>query len=154
MKGADFYLNNNYLVPEQEYSAGRYEFVGVESINYSLGVVTLRSNLVNTYDTAQSVQLVRVPTYQSAVVTDTLTCSPWNGSSGGILALFVNDTLELKGPIDVTGKGFRGVDTTVYTGICDSVPGQRNYLIDATDSAGLKGEGMIWSYYGSYARGY
>ncbi len=94
-----------------------------------------------------------MPTYQYAIVTDTLTCYPWDGSKGGILALFVNDTLNIESIISVTVKGFRGADTTVYTGGCLQLQGRRNYSGSATDSAGLKGEGMIRSNF-DLIRGY
>ena len=51
--------------------------------------------------------MIRVPEYNKAIVRDELTCPPWNGTTGGILAFSAN-CLRLEGHINVAGKGFRG----------------------------------------------
>jgi hypothetical protein len=57
------------------------------------------------------VQLVTVPVYDSAEVNIfnmPLTCEPWNGSTGGVLAFEVRLAFDLAGIIDISGKGFNG----------------------------------------------
>ncbi|MEP6512620.1 MAG: hypothetical protein ABJA79_02030, partial [Parafilimonas sp.] len=54
------------------------------------------------------VQLIRVPYYVNANITSTLKCKAWNGKTGGVAALIVQNTLELNNAIDVSGLGFTG----------------------------------------------
>ena len=60
------------------------------------------------YTPSGNVQLIKVPAYNDADVTATLKAQEWNGSTGGVLVLFVADTLYLHANIDVSGTGFRG----------------------------------------------
>jgi gliding motility-associated-like protein len=88
-------------------SAGNYEF------NYILAktgnLVTLKNKLLRTYEIpAGKVQLIRVPYYNNIIVSNTLTCDPWDGSKGGVLVFNVKDTVTLNAGINVKGKGFRG----------------------------------------------
>ncbi|MGZ3932656.1 MAG: hypothetical protein ACXVP0_15420, partial [Bacteroidia bacterium] len=53
-------------------SAGLYEFNYIGAINGSS--VTLTCPVINTYNTGGGVQLVKVPVYTSATITNTLTC--------------------------------------------------------------------------------
>ncbi len=88
-------------------NAGNYEFNYVKS--KSGNNIELKNNLTRQYDILNGkVQLIRVPYYDKANVTNTLTCLPWDGSKGGVLAFIVKDTLELHANLDVTGKGFSG----------------------------------------------
>jgi gliding motility-associated-like protein len=88
-------------------NAGNYEFNYVKS--KSGNNIELKNVLIRNYDIpVGKVQLVRVPYYQSANVTSTLTCQPWNGSSGGIVVLNARDSVILNANIDVSGKGFLG----------------------------------------------
>ena len=52
-------------------------------------------------------QLIRVASYENAVVNNTLTADPWDPvtNTGGVVALFVKEKITLNAPIDVTGKG-------------------------------------------------
>lgn len=94
-------------------------------------------------------QLIKVADYDSAIVKDRLTAPAWDSASGtgGVVALYVRGRLQLEADIDVTGKGFKGAvpfPTDTYAGGCysDAVRFQeRNFLLNANDTAGLKGEG-------------
>ncbi len=88
-------------------NAGKYEMNYVDQIVGNQ--VQLKNFLINDYDLPDGrVQLIRVPFYQSATVTDTLTCLPWDGRKGGVLVLNVGTSLTLNSAIDVSRKGFRG----------------------------------------------
>ena len=53
--------------------------------------------------------MIRVPQYYNATITGTVTAIPWDGISGGIVALDVAGTLNFNGrAIDVSDRGFRG----------------------------------------------
>lgn len=72
--------------------------------------VVLRHRMLVGYDAQASLQLVRMPSYASARVATTLTCAPWNGRTGGVLAITVRDTVWLEADVDASGLGFRGGD--------------------------------------------
>ncbi len=95
-------------------NAGNYEFNYVKSKTGN--IIELKNTITRQYDLpGGKVQLVRVPYYQNATVTSTLTCLPWDGSKGGVLVLNVQDTVNLNANIDVSGKGFRGGNDPVTT---------------------------------------
>src|SRR5262249_51480503 len=55
-------------------------------------------------------QAVVVPQYAGVTLpaTATLTAPPWNGTTGGILALASSGPVTVGGAITMTGRGFRG----------------------------------------------
>lgn len=148
MKGADFHKDSHIYTGML--TTGRYEFIAIQSITFNQ--VKFRSNFINNYNANQAVQLVRVPYYKYAKITSTLSCNAWNGQTGGILALMAEDSIEFSADIDVSAKGFRGGNATSGSSICYQFPTQENYLIGASDSAGLKGEGIVDTFY-PYKRG-
>lgn len=63
----------------------------------------------NNYDPANGrVQLVRVYTGTDETVSATLSATPWNGTTGGVVAIELSGTLTLNADIDVSEQGFRG----------------------------------------------
>jgi len=102
-------------------NAGNYEFVTATG-PVSGGLVPILGagsggGLVFGYDaTAASAtagqstyQVVLVPQYITATLSSTVTALPWNGSTGGILALDIGSALSLGGAtVSVDGMGFRG----------------------------------------------
>lgn len=99
-------------------NAGRYEYavatgpISGGAIPISQGTTySYRSAAADTVNGKRSYQVVRVPQYTSAAISGTLTtAAQWNGSSGGIVAVDVKDTLTFNpgSAIDVNGLGFRG----------------------------------------------
>lgn len=87
--------------------AGNYEYSKVKSI---IGNTTLELQypLVRSYDTYGKVQVIRVPQYVNPIISSTLTCQPWNGSTGGVLAIDATGSIDLQSGIDVSTTGFRG----------------------------------------------
>lgn len=55
-----------------------------------------------------SVQLVRVQTGVNISISNTVTCPPWNGSTGGIVVIESSNSIILNNDINVDGMGFRG----------------------------------------------
>ena len=106
-------------------SAGLYEVFRVGGVDQASGRIQLAPGcaLRNPYATAGKAQLVRVPRYRKVTVQPAkdatargiLTASPWNGSTGGVLALHA-DTISVDGEIDVSGTGFRGGRSNAGTG--------------------------------------
>jgi|GEM_PF-7129592 len=91
-------------------SAGNYELGIIATIDGT--TITLRDLLVRRYDPAGAVQLVRVPHYKDIIVTGNLTAPPWNGRTGGVIALDASGTVTLRADIDAAGIGFGGGRTT------------------------------------------
>ncbi|MDZ4705256.1 MAG: PKD domain-containing protein [Saprospiraceae bacterium] len=122
--------------------AGRFEKAAIASL--SGNTVFFQNALVNTYHTGGIVQLVYVPVYENATVTGTLSAAPWNGQTGGILALEVSGTLTLQADLDVSGKGFRGGIAEITTANnCSWLVSINGYAYGPNDWRGAaKGEGI------------
>jgi hypothetical protein len=86
-------------------TSGNYEFNRVKSV--SGNTLELQFSLQRKYTVEGKIQLVRVPEYENATV-GAVTCAPWDGTTGGVLALEVKNVLELVDNPNVQGKGFRG----------------------------------------------
>ncbi len=139
-------------------TAGYYEYV-VATGAVSGGAVPIAgegpgSGLLNTYVQAaystqgqRTYQVVRVPQYQTATVTGTITAAPWNGSSGGIVAIEVVGQLTFSGGgINVDGQGFRGGGGQQLQGQSGAGLLNTDYRTLATYAAnGNKGEGVAGS---------
>lgn len=107
-------------------SAGNYEYNYVASITGN--TIALRNKFLRTYEIPNGVvQLIRVPYFTSYSNTDVLTCLPWDGKKGGVLAMIVADTLRLNNNIDLTGKGFFG-GQVVNSNLNSTNCAQNNYF--------------------------
>lgn len=121
--------------------AGNYEFGNILTVNGNQ--ITLVNTIQRTYTISGLVQLIRVPQYSGNVhAIDTgVTCLPWNGTIGGVIAFEASGTVTLNADIDASNKGFRaGVanDNSPYT--C----GQQDYFYPSTSPyGGRKGEGIF-----------
>ncbi|MBL0174568.1 MAG: hypothetical protein IPP94_04750 [Ignavibacteria bacterium] len=117
--------------------AGQYEIVTIQGVVGN--TIQLKYSLLNSYDPKKNVQLVSLPSYPSASISGLVSAKPWDGSSGGVIAMDVADTLFLSGTIDASGAGFRGGRTSVnkptYT--------MHEYAFAwSTAKGGAKGEGI------------
>jgi gliding motility-associated-like protein len=120
---------------------GLSEFLIIESINAGAKNVVFTSIILNNFDVSGIVQLVRVPFYNSATVTSTLTCQPWDSvtKTGGVLTMIIGRTLSLDADIDVSGKGFKGGKTSPGDGLCST--GLNNFgYPESNPNSGYKGE--------------
>lgn len=90
-------------------NCGNWEVVQVSSVSGS-NTINLDCALQNNYTANGRVQVVRIPRYTSLTVPNstTLTCDPWSGTIGGILAVEVINNTTVNGTIDAEGVGFRG----------------------------------------------
>jgi len=154
-RGASIYLGGSpELIGtiENMNNTGKYALIYIDTVEYDNNLVIFNSTLpgVAPLRAGESAQLVTVPRYKNALVTNTLSCKEWDPGTGtgGVLALLVNSTLDLQADIDVSEKGFRGADPGVekYEGSCSSAdPGYSKglFTLSAKDSAGFRGEGVI-----------
>ena len=104
-------------------NAGNFEFVtATNAVATTGGALTFSGTgptggLLNTYTQAayvagtqgqRSFQVIRVPQYTSATLASGLTAMPWNGATGGVVAIDVASQLTLGGTVSLDGEGFRG----------------------------------------------
>ncbi|MEO6490177.1 MAG: gliding motility-associated C-terminal domain-containing protein [Ferruginibacter sp.] len=122
-------------------SAGNYQFNSISA--KSGNKITLRNIITRSYEIPDgAVQLIRVPFLKSAAFPGGLTCLPWDGSKGGVLAVIAENGLNSYAEIEVSGKGFKGGQGyygTFNSGTCF----ENNYnYSSATLLAGFKGESI------------
>ena len=125
--------------------------------NYELGTVCdVRGDsvflvylLLNSYDVTGKVQLVRIPQYYSATVTDTLKAASWNNvtGTGAVLAISVQEDLTLNERIYADSTGFRGGSYRGSGTGCSNSPGANLYAYNGaaapTQDGAYKGEGVV-----------
>ncbi|MBA2422953.1 MAG: hypothetical protein H0V61_06980, partial [Chitinophagales bacterium] len=119
--------------------AGNWEFATIAAITGN--DIIISADLVNTYTaTNGKVQIVSVPSYCSVTITDTLSCQPWDGLTGGVLAFISGGTVTMNADINVSGKGFRpGPTCNNGTLNCSNT----GYFYNPDNClAGWKGEGI------------
>jgi uncharacterized repeat protein (TIGR01451 family) len=136
-------------------SAGRYEFVrATNSVPTTGGTLTLvganGGGLTRSYfynppsDTGyrQTFQVIRVPQYDEATISGTVTAASWNGATGGVVVMDVARRLTFSGgTITASALGFRGGGGRVLTGGTGS---NADYATSASNGAnGSKGEGIV-----------
>jgi gliding motility-associated-like protein len=123
-------------------SAGLYERAMIDFVDVGNKKLFLRHKLVNTYDVAGAVQVVTVPQYTNIDIIGTLQGKPFDGQTGGIIALEATGTVTVQGIIDASGIGFRG--GKVNTNVPCSSNEASNFAYDiALNNAGQKGEGIF-----------
>jgi uncharacterized repeat protein (TIGR01451 family) len=139
----------------QTIESGQLEYVSVVSTNGN--VIHIRGagtggGLLHPYQTRDAntetgqyrFQVIRVPQYSSATMGGSLTAAPWNGSSGGVLAIDVAGQLTLSGTVDVSGLGFRGAGGRQLRSTSGDFGEPIEYRIlagDGVDNDAGKGEG-------------
>jgi hypothetical protein len=135
--------------PSYPSNVGKYAFFIINEIVEPLRqVVVINSHLKDFIPMAEGevIQLVKVKSYRRAEVTNTLTAKEWDGSTGGIVAMFVQRTLRLDADIDVSGTGLLGaVEDQDYTGTCsvtDTVTYDSMFYHTSNVLGGKKGEGI------------
>ncbi len=108
MKGASIDTTNtsNFGTITSYNDAGNYETLVISAITST--TITFTNPILRTYNTTGLLQLVKVPVYNNVNVTGLLTCTPWNGSVGGVLVFEATGNVALNANIDVTGRGFLG----------------------------------------------
>lgn len=134
-------------------NAGNYEFNYVKS--KSGNVIELKNTIIRQYDIPDGkVQLIRVPYYDIANITNTLTCPAWDGSKGGVLVLNAKNKVTLNANIDVTGKGFTGGKSPNSNNLSWSCSSVNYYYPAGSKEAAAKGEGIaVISTDRTYGRG-
>lgn len=117
--------------------AGNYEINIISQKNGN--EIVLQNRIEREYDYEGALQLVRVPSYNNFIINKPLTCEPWNGETGGVLAFFAQKA-TLQADIDISGKGFR---RGLPQGKTDVFRDYTDYFYDNySNYAAEKGEGI------------
>ena len=130
--------------------AGLFEFARLATVTGSTFTLTLP--LANGYSSGATrrAQVCTIPEFQNASVFNggALSGTPWNGETGGLVALFAQN-LAIDGPVTADGIGFRGgEESSGEDGGEDRVA-----LETDADAGGGKAEGLDRSGYGRFGRG-
>jgi hypothetical protein len=161
MTGATMQMNPGYLTnPLGKYkdewrNVGNYEILQVdEVITGANNYIVFTDDHINLYEDGEKIQLVRLVEGDNVTVTANVTAKPWDGTTGGIIAIIGMDSVKLDANLDAAGLGFRGAAVPVenYTQGCRknkiSKPG--NEILDTLyfdkyhlNRSGNKGEGII-----------
>lgn len=129
-------------------NAGNYEIATVcHVVGDSVFMVYV---LLNDYTVSGKVQLVKIPQYINADITDTLKPAPWNNTTGtgGVLAISVEEDLILNAPVYADSSGYRGGEYRLSDGTCGNLfpPAATDYAYNANNLApqdgAFKGEGV------------
>ncbi len=122
-------------------STGLYEKVAVLAVS---GNQITTTKLINDYQIEGKVQIVSIPQYDDATVTNPIVPIPWNGEKGGVIALEVSGTLTLNSHIHASANGFRGGVRTNASSGCGSFNNSPDYYYPITSYEGeQKGEGIV-----------
>lgn len=144
MQGASINTGNNaqYGSILAMNDAGRFERVIVDSV--AAGAVYVAERLIYGFSQPAGLQLVRISQFNDVIVNDTLRAKPWDGVTGGVLALEASGTLTLNAPVWVSGAGFRGGgDFVAANNNCNWFTQQNQFVYASGDwRGGFKGEGI------------
>ncbi|MBI4833921.1 MAG: hypothetical protein HY811_03765 [Planctomycetes bacterium] len=123
---------------------GLYEFKRITALPDGTSI-TVNSNLTNSYDgTTQKIMVQRVPNYTDVTINGgiSLTCSSWNGITGGVVAFRSNGIVSINatGYIDASGKGFRGGTGVAYN---VNAPAGETHFGGLYNSGGVHGANAV-----------
>ncbi|ATB28999.1 adventurous gliding motility protein AgmC [Melittangium boletus] len=120
---------------------GRWELARLKSVTPQGTSATLELTAPLVHNFAANVtQVIRVPEYTSVSVPvgRSITASPWDGSTGGVVAFLAQNEVNNQGIITVDGLGFRGGQY-----VADLAGGRGCSEVDqSTPSGSQKGEGI------------
>lgn len=164
MQGAEISGENSARFGEVQDlgSAGLFELIevsGVDAANNRLQVNSGCGGLKNSYLTRGKTQLVRVPLLRNLTVsaTGSIVPKPWDGQSGGIVALQVAGSLVLNGRIDASSAGFRGGSKNPITAMRLAGIGSFYLSMNAQDGGNrgesIAGDSSALVALGQYGRG-
>ncbi|MDG2226525.1 MAG: gliding motility-associated C-terminal domain-containing protein [Flavobacteriales bacterium] len=118
-------------------NSGNNEYAEIKSIPNSTSI-ELRCGLSNEYTASGKVQIIRVPRFENLTVNGTLSTAAWNGSTGGVVAIEVNNNLIINGQISASELGFRGG----IANTASSLLGVAHWSRPLSNAGGMKGESI------------
>jgi gliding motility-associated-like protein len=155
--GGSFYtdVSNTFGLPKDSTwgsilnlnNCGNYEIKEVSSV---LGTNTIQLNcaLQNDYLVSGKTIVVRIPRYNNLSVSGSITCTNWNGTIGGIVALEAIGNILINGQISANAKGFRGGATDNQTTPGSGDVASNSGVYGANRGEGIAGFGTDLNYVG------
>ncbi|MCS6917987.1 MAG: gliding motility-associated C-terminal domain-containing protein [Chitinophagales bacterium] len=132
--------------------AGYYELLTVSDVTFNN--ITFEEAITPAFSPTGRYQLVHVPRYLGDVwVAAPLQAKPWDGLSGGVIALTATGTVHLLADIDASGTGFRGGTAANEMTCYNSGTGYAGYRSAASDAGGYKGESIAGPLSEPFGRG-
>lgn len=119
--------------------SGTYEFARISGTDFATRTLTLSDPLTKTFSSVGpfKFQIVEVVICQEATMVADVRCDPWDGDKGGIIALFVEDDLDMSNDgLICSGSGFRGGQRSGSLGL-----DVNDYRSGDASRCGFKGEG-------------
>lgn len=163
--GADTGNDNtsNYGVVTNLQNTGRYEIVEVFSVVDrpfpTTDIINLESvcgGLQNSYNSSQGCQIISLPNADQIVISGTgsITAPAYNGTTGGVVALFATTSITINGQVVATGLGYRGgatendseaitLDRVDYRASQTNRGANKGESIDRTPGTGNFGRGAL-----------
>jgi hypothetical protein len=164
MKGAEVYSPDNIPAVHENFwgqisgihNTGYYAVHSIDRIFANYIILTGSFPVIKKGIEGEIIQLIRVPEVGTAILDSMITCQDWDPvtGTGGVIALIATNKIIVNKGIDVTAKGFRGADpgNDYFAPVCPVVRG-KFYLDSDVDSAGKKGEGIVYEGF-PYTRGF
>ncbi|WP_375755136.1 MYXO-CTERM sorting domain-containing protein [Corallococcus exercitus] len=123
---------------------GRWELARVVVVTASTPATLLLTAPLRYAYTAGRAQVVRVAEYSDVVIEAgaRLTASPWDGKSGGILAMLVTGKVVNEGRVDVDGLGYLG---GFFQSSATDLRGCTGLELDGGQGGSARGEGVAGS---------
>lgn len=150
MKGAELNIspNNNYGTVSDYLTAGSYEYNFVKSINFgSVNGLQFEYTLSYPYNVDGKIQIIKFPQYNDVEFQTTLTCLPWDGDVGGIIAFEASGNVSLQANVFLNELGFRGGVVNNDNNCYGPGGGFQGYSCQSGDDCGgLKAEGSGLQY--------
>lgn len=121
-------------------NTGTYEALSVDNIVGNTIIFTAELN--GAYTSGEAIQLIKVFEHQENIIVNAnIQGKPWDGETGGVIALFTLENLVLNANIDASGLGFQGaLPEDGYTSDINT-DNVDYYSYNQPDKAALKGEG-------------
>lgn len=127
--------------------AGNYEVAKVNSINSD--TLLLEYQLLRNYEVNDLVQVISAKQFSSVQVDTELKAKPWDGNTGGVVFIDVNDSVVLNNKINVKGMGYKGGQRSEASVNCNFP----DYFTSNVHDAAQKGESFVFHTNKGYGRG-
>ncbi len=158
MKGAEIdslYPQKKDGYPHQLHAAGLFEYARVSSVNGN--TIYLQQRLQQSWNDTlswkqRSVQLVKVFEKDNYTLNQSVNCAVYDGEKGGIISIYVHDTLTLYSNISANGVGFRSPPYNNSSTISEY--SNDSFITSLSQYGSRKGESIIAdSFIGDYTKG-
>ncbi|MGM0478958.1 MAG: hypothetical protein ACQERC_07015, partial [Bacteroidota bacterium] len=151
------FFSGSFIKDSSEYgrvldyqSAGHFEYAEVANVS-GTNTIELNCGLEHPYDIDGHVQVIRVPRVEDLTVQNnaSITGVPWDGTTGGVVAVEVNGDMTLTGTgrLNADTLGFRGGSPDNLSAVASSAGGSTGFLgsYDPVEGA-EKGEGIFGTF--------